>query len=270
MNVFPGFGGWINQNNQQPPKGESKRSENVKSNSNTDMDTNNTEDDEEIKQLNLWSDAEKKHPWYDPPPKVKVTMKKGLCHMNIELTLGVPPDGAYELFINPTNIPFFVIDKSGRQLLANKSRKILKKDGPRQTVKVKKAVAWDFLWFSGSLPINLIVNENKKDLEVKYKKEKMMFMKVFEGSWKIEPLYVDADRLCKNMKPKSREEYKKCSGGQGKIAPKVTMDQYFQPYPLLNLPPFSWYIRNITIKTTKTLLKMLQDRATILREIPYT
>jgi len=44
-------------------------------------------------------------------------MKKGLCHMNIELTLGVPPDGAYELFINPTNIPFFVIDKSGRQLL---------------------------------------------------------------------------------------------------------------------------------------------------------
>ena len=97
-----------------------------------------------------------------------------------------------------------------------------------------------------------------------------MFMKVFEGSWKIEPLYVDADRLCKNMKPKSREEYKKCSGGQGKIAPKVTMDQYFQPYPLLNLPPFSWYIRNITIKTTKTLLKMLQDRATILREIPYT
>ncbi|AEE30411.1 OBP32pep protein, putative (Domain of unknown function DUF220) [Arabidopsis thaliana] len=224
MNVFPGFGGWINQNNQQPPKGESKRSENVKSNSNTDMDTNNTEDDEEIKQLNLWSDAEKKHPWYDPPPKVK----------------------------------------------ANKSRKILKKDGPRQTVKVKKAVAWDFLWFSGSLPINLIVNENKKDLEVKYKKEKMMFMKVFEGSWKIEPLYVDADRLCKNMKPKSREEYKKCSGGQGKIAPKVTMDQYFQPYPLLNLPPFSWYIRNITIKTTKTLLKMLQDRATILREIPYT
>nr|AAZ52692.1 expressed protein [Arabidopsis thaliana] len=117
MNVFPGFGGWINQNNQQPPKGESKRSENVKSNSNTDMDTNNTEDDEEIKQLNLWSDAEKKHPWYDPPPKVKVTMKKGLCHMNIELTLGVPPDGAYELFINPTNIPFFVIDKSGRQLL---------------------------------------------------------------------------------------------------------------------------------------------------------
>lgn len=50
---------------------------------------------------------------------------------------------------------------------ANKSRKILKKDGPRQTVKVKKAVAWDFLWFSGSLPINLIVNENKKDLEVR-------------------------------------------------------------------------------------------------------
>ncbi|XP_006304415.2 uncharacterized protein LOC17899822 [Capsella rubella] len=262
------FAGWINQNIQQPPKGESERYEDDKSNSGSEMDTNGTED-EEIKQLILWSNAEKKHPWYDPPPKVKVTMKKGVCHLNIELTLGVPPDGAYELFINPTDVPFFVIDNSGRQLLKNKSRKVLKKDGPRQIVKVVKAVAWDFLWWSGALPFSLVVEENKKDLEAKYKKEEMMFMKVFKGSWKIEPLYVDSARLCKQMKPKNREEYKKCSGGQGKIASKVTMDQYFQPCFPFNLPPLSWYIRKITIKTTKTLLKMLQERATILRELPY-
>ncbi|XP_010477654.1 PREDICTED: uncharacterized protein LOC104756725 [Camelina sativa] len=267
MSIYPRFGGLINQNIEQPPKGESERSENVESNSESEMDTNSTED-EEIKQLNLWSNAEKKHPWYDPPPKVKVTMKRGICHMNIELTLGVPPDGAYELFINPTNIPFFVIDKFRRQLLENKSRKVLKKDG--QIVKVEKAVAWDFFWWSGALPISLIVDENKKDRKAKYKKQKMMFMKVFEGSWKIEPLYVDAARLCKQMKPKNQEEYKKCSGGQGKIASKVTMDQYFQPYFPFNIPPLSSYIREITIKTTKTLLKMLQERATILREMPYS
>jgi len=58
-----------------------------------------------------------------------------------------------------------------------------------------------------------------------------MFMKVFEGNYKVEPLYVDSVRLCNNKEPKSFQEYKTCSGGQGRIASKVTMDQYFQPYP---------------------------------------
>ncbi|ANM60871.1 hypothetical protein AT1G23645 [Arabidopsis thaliana] len=100
MSVFPGFGGWINQNIQQPPKAESRRSKNVKSNSVSEKDTNNEEglnyDEEETKRQNeLWKAAEKKHPWYDAPPKV--TTKKGLCHMNIEMTLGLTPDGVYEL-----------------------------------------------------------------------------------------------------------------------------------------------------------------------------
>ncbi|VYS47018.1 unnamed protein product [Arabidopsis thaliana] len=225
MSVFPGFGGWINQNIQQPPKAESRRSENVKSNSVSEKDTNNEEglnyDEEETKRQNeLWKAAEKKHPWYDAPPKVKAT----------------------------------------------KSRKVLKKDGPRQIVRLKKAVAWDFLWWSGEFPIYLIVDVNKKYLTATYEKEKMMFMKVFKGNWKIEPLYVDSVRFCKQREPKSLQEYKKCSGGQGRVGSKVTMDQYFQPYPLLNLPPFSWFIREITIKTTKTLLKMLQHASVVLRE----
>ncbi|KFK44445.1 hypothetical protein AALP_AA1G257400 [Arabis alpina] len=93
----------------------------------------------------------------------------------------------------------------------------------------------------------------------------MMFMKVFEGSFKVEPIYVDQKRLCKHMVPKTQKEYKKCSGGQGKIASKVVMDQYFQPYPLLNLPPFSWYIREKTIKTTKNLLESLQKLCGLMR-----
>ncbi|XP_019099167.1 PREDICTED: uncharacterized protein LOC104776484 isoform X2 [Camelina sativa] len=140
----------------------------------------------------------------------------------------------------------------------SKSRKVLKEDGPRQIAKVEKAVSWNLNGRSFAVPISLTVDENRKDFTAKYKKEKMMLMKVFKGSYKVEPLYVDSERLCKNMEPKSVEEYKKCSGGQGKIASKVIMDQYFQPYPPFNLPPFSWFIRNITIKNTKKVLKTLQ------------
>jgi len=45
----------------------------------SEKDTNNEEglnyDEEETKRQNeLWKAAEKKHPWYDAPPKVKVTI----------------------------------------------------------------------------------------------------------------------------------------------------------------------------------------------------
>lgn len=94
-----------------------------------------------------------------------------------------------------------------------------------------------------------------------------MLMKVFEGSWKVEPDFVDSERLCKPRMPKSREEYKICSGGQGKVGSKVTMEQIFQPYSLLNLPPVSWIIRGITIKTTKNLLEDLRKAGTTLRKV---
>ncbi|EFH69554.1 hypothetical protein ARALYDRAFT_889903 [Arabidopsis lyrata subsp. lyrata] len=86
----------------------------------------------------------------------------------------------------------------------------------------------------------------------------MKCMKVFEGSWKVEPLYVDSERLCNQREPKCREKYKRCSRGKGRIASKVTMEHIFQPSSLLNLPPFSWIIRGYTIKTTKILLEDLR------------
>lgn len=42
-----------------------------------------------------------------------------------------------------------------------------------------------------------------------YKKEKMMFMKVFEGSYKVELICVDLECFCKYRLFKSLEEYKK-------------------------------------------------------------
>jgi len=94
-----------------------------------------------------------------------------------------------------------------------------------------------------------------------------MLMKVFKGSWKVEPDYVDQERLCKSRSPKSREEYKICSGGQGKVGSKVTMEQIFEPSSLLNRPPVSWIIRGITIRTTKILLEDLRKAGTTLREV---
>lgn len=94
-----------------------------------------------------------------------------------------------------------------------------------------------------------------------------MLMKVLEGSWKVEPDYVDQERLCKTKLPKSRQEYKICSGGQGKVGSKVTMEQRFQPSSLLNLPPVSWLIRGITIKTTKNLLDDLRKAGTTFRRV---
>lgn len=87
----------------------------------------------------------------------------------------------------------------------------------------------------------------------------MMYMKVFEGSWKVEPLYADQERLCKSRSRINEEEYKKCSGGKGRIGSKVTMEQIFQPCSLLNVPPISWFIREITIKTIKNLLEDLRQ-----------
>ncbi|XP_010477665.1 PREDICTED: uncharacterized protein LOC104756732 isoform X2 [Camelina sativa] len=255
MSVFPRFVGWINQNIQEPLKCQRKI---VVINGNFIMTKRRPRSKENFGEM---------HKRRNHGMMLLVTTKKGLCHMHIELTVGLPPEGVYDLFANPNNFPFFRIDnETGRELLQNKSRKVLMKDGPRQVVQLEKALTYDFLWWYRAFPFTLIADENQKEFTAKYKKEKMMFMKVFEGSWKIEPLYVDSERLCKEREPKSREEYKRCSGGQGKVASKVTMDQYFQPYSFLNLPPSSWYIRRITIKTTKRLLKQIQDASIMFRD----
>ena len=182
MGVFTGFGSWINQNSQEPLKvslyhqsqelidevkqiykhilycllmqAESKRSENGESKSASEKDTNNApakkkkkvviyyDEKEDRRQERLWHKAEKKHPWHNPPPKIKVrkkyhpntiqypksfclgkikrtrslifiyifislkvTNKKGLYHMNIELTVGTAPNIVY--YVLTESDPFF-------------------------------------------------------------------------------------------------------------------------------------------------------------------
>ncbi|KAF2618379.1 hypothetical protein F2Q68_00041047 [Brassica cretica] len=256
MGVFPGFGSWISKNSQQPLKAEAKGSENVESKSVSEKDTKNNapakkkkkkeyyDEKEKIRQEKLWHEEEEKHPWQNPPPKVKVTTKKGVYHMNLEITLGAPPELIYLWLIHPHGSSF-LDEKKWRDLMITKSKKVLMEDGPREVFKVERSVVYDFFSLTSG----------------KYKKEKVMLMKVFEGNYKVEPVYVDQERLCKKRLPKSPEEYRKCSGGQGKIGSKLTINQYFEPYPPFNLPPFSWYIRGNTVKTSKNLLYALQNTA---------
>ena len=86
-------------------------------------------------------------------------------------------------------------------------------------------------------------------------------METFEGRYTVEPVYVDAERLCKHKKPKSREEYRKCSGGKGLIASKVKVNQAFRPSFPWNLPLLSSYFRRFTVETTKKVAEDFQTRA---------
>ncbi|XP_018433981.1 uncharacterized protein LOC108806382 isoform X1 [Raphanus sativus] len=297
MGIFPGFGGWINQNIQQPLK-TSKRSKNGKSSSVSEedryiqgpwywdpdispkekaesMEIDHVKSmplsatdpryydlDELVRQNRLWN-SEKKHPWNGAPAKVKVKTKKGLCHLNIDFTLGSPPQSVSEMFTNPRNLMYFhsmgKYKYNWRTRLDTRATKVLKKDGPRQITEVEKVLRWKILGYNGTIPIHLIIDENHQKVTATYKKVKVKHMKVFEGSWKIQPLYVDQERLCKSRSRISEEQYKKCSGGKGRIGSKVTMEHIFEPSSLLNVPPVSWFIRGIAVKVTKALLQDLRE-----------
>ncbi|KAL1222998.1 hypothetical protein V5N11_019493 [Cardamine amara subsp. amara] len=261
--VFPGFLVWINQTIQEPLKAEFKKLKNVKKPSliKSVSEVENFHDlqryEENLeKQLQAWRDNPS---WTDQPPKVQVKSQNGLfCHLNVEVNVGLPPESVYNIFTHPNNKRYF------KNIKENISRKVLIDEGLKQTVEVKQAATWKFLWWAGTFPVHLIVQENRNNLTSNYKQEKTMFMKVFEGCWKVEPLFID-EHLCETSKPKTREDYDKCSNGRGRIGSKVTMDQMFQPSAILTPPPLSWYIRGITVKTTESMIEDLLAEAARLR-----
>ncbi|XP_019094215.1 PREDICTED: uncharacterized protein LOC104756714 [Camelina sativa] len=272
MGIFPEFGGWISQNTQQPLKANhSKRSENVKSKSGFSDIFTNEERDEMKEQLTIWRETEKKKQWFDSPPKVNVERRNdlewGMSTIDMEFTLGLPPQAAYDVLTNPDNQAYSRIIK-GRQVLENISREVVSPDtGRGQIVHAKKAVGWNFLYWSGAIPITMSFLEYRQFHTVHYTVKNKMFIDMFEGQYKLEPLYVDSERLCKHKKPESREEYEECSRRQGRIATKVKLDQLFKPSFLFNLPPISWYVRRITIKIMETLIEDLQVNSAIIRGV---
>lgn len=198
--------------------------------------------------------------WVDQSPEIEVSVPKGsLCNLNAKLKIGLPPDAIFNIITDPDNKRVF---KNIKDVI---SRRVVVDDGIRQVVEVEQAAIWKFLWWSGTISVHVVVNQCRRDLEVKFKQGKSGFMERFEGSWKIEPLFVD-EQLCSPHQPKSWAEYESCSGGKGRLGSIVSLQQLVQP-AIVPPPPISWYLRGIAARTTEMLMRDLLDEARRLRTV---
>lgn len=196
------------------------------------------------KQMQAWHENPV---WVDQAPEVKVSVPKGsLCNLNVNVNVGLPPDAVYNIVTDPDNKRVF---KNIKEVI---SRRVLVDEGLRQVVELEQAALWKFLWWSGTISVHVLVDQNRADHSMKFKQVKTGFMKRFEGCWRVEPWFVD-EKLCYPLKPKTWEDYNSCTGGKGRIGSKVSLDQLIQP-ALVPPPPISWYLRGITTRTTEMLI----------------
>lgn len=199
------------------------------------------------KQMQIW----KHNPdWGDQTPEINVSVPKGsLCNLHVKFDVGLPPDAVYNIVTDPDNKRVF---KNIKEVV---SRKVLVDEGSRQVVELEQAAMWRFLWWSGTISVHVLVDQNREDHSMKFKQVKTGFMKRFEGCWRVEPIFVD-EKIFLPFKPKSLSDYQSCTGGKGRIGSRVSLEQLLQP-ALVPPPPISWYLRGITTKTTETLINYL-------------
>ncbi|KAH9318692.1 hypothetical protein KI387_020461, partial [Taxus chinensis] len=208
------------------------------------------------KQLQVWRENTN---WVDPPPKIEVTVPRGsLCNVEATVHVGLPPDAVFDIVIDPENKRVFKNIKEVRY------RKVLEDDGDRQLVEVEQAAMWRFLWWSGTITVRVYVDQDRRNHLMRFRLAKEGFMKKFEGSWSLEPLFVD-EEVCTTSKPSTVEEYELCSHGKGRVASLIRLEQLVQP-ALIPPPPISWYVRGITVRTTEMLVEDLQAEAKRIRE----
>lgn len=207
------------------------------------------------KQLQAWQE----NPiWTDQPADIKVTIPKGsLCNLNVNVNIGLPPDAVFNIVTDPDNKRVF------KNIQEVKSRRVLLDEGSRQVVETEQAALWKFLWWSGTISVHVLVDQNRQDHTMKFKQVKTGFMKRFEGCWRVEPIFVD-ESLCYPLQPKTWGEYCSCTKGKGRVASKVSLDQLVHP-SIVPPPPISWYLRGITTKTTEMIINDLQEEASRIR-----
>lgn len=204
------------------------------------------------RQLEAWN---KNSAWTDEPPVLKVTVPKGtLCLLETNFQIGLPPDDLFDIITDPGNKHVF------KNIKEVTYRKVLEDAGHRQLVEVEQSAIWRFLCFSGTLSISVFVDQNKKTHSVSFHLSKEGFMRRFEGTWDIKPIYVDAPQCALMNSPESDPA---CTSSR--VASDVTLKQIVQPR-LLPPPPISWYIRGISSKQTESLVEDLQVEAKNLRE----
>ncbi|KAK8480723.1 hypothetical protein V6N13_090393 [Hibiscus sabdariffa] len=168
------------------------------------------------KQLQAWRENPS---WVNQSPEIKVSVPKGsLCNLKAKLDVGLPPDAVYDIITDPDSKRIF---KNIKEVI---SRKVLVDEGQRQLVEVEQAALWRFLWWSGTISVRLLVDQNRGDHSMKFEQVNTGFMKKFEGQWRIEPVFVD-EEACYPFKPKTLAEYCSCSGGRGRVGSKLLGSQ---------------------------------------------
>ncbi|OAE21118.1 hypothetical protein AXG93_3661s1430 [Marchantia polymorpha subsp. ruderalis] len=178
-------------------------------------------------------------------PGVWVTVPEGsLCQLNSIFKVGLPPEAVFDILSDPGNKRVF------KNIKEVKYRKLLEDHGHRQIVEIEQAAIWRFLWLSGTLNVCVRVDQDRRALTLKYDLAKEGFMKKFEGSWEIQPLYIDMDDG---------------TDSRGRIASLVHLQQVVQP-AMMPPPPFLRYVRGITTRTTEKMLEDLQEEGRRLRE----
>lgn len=204
------------------------------------------------RQLEAW----RQNPaWTNQPPHIKVEATRGtLCRIESNFLLGMPPDELYNIVTDAENKRVF------KNIKEVTYRKILEDEGPRQLVEVEQVAIWRFLCFSGTMSLRLFVDQNKHAHSLKFQLAKTGFMKKFEGSWNIKPVYIDMPH-CELLA--SPEDEPLCS--RSRIASKVQFEQLLQPI-YVPPPPMSWYVRGISRRQTEALIEDLQSEAKRLRE----
>ncbi|KAJ4836197.1 hypothetical protein Tsubulata_046624 [Turnera subulata] len=207
------------------------------------------------RQLQAWRENPS---WTDQPPDIKVSVPKGsLCNLSVAFDVGLPPDAVYDIVTDPDNRRVF---KNIKEVI---SRRVLLDEGHRQVVEVEQAALWKFLWWSGTISVHVLVDQNRQDYSMKFKQLKTGFMERFEGIWRVEPVFVD-ETMCYPFKPNSWEDYQSCTGGKGRIGSRVSLEQLIQP-AIVPPPPISWYLRGITSKTTEMIATDLIAEAARIR-----
>ncbi|VFQ93173.1 unnamed protein product [Cuscuta campestris] len=208
------------------------------------------------KQMQPWKDDPT---WTDHPPHIEVTVPKGsLCKLNLKVDVGLPPDAVFNIVTDPENKKVF---KNIQKVI---SRKVLVDEGSRQVVELEQAALWKFLWWSGTISVHVLVDQNREDRTMKFKQVKGGFMKKFEGCWRVEPLLVD-EELCHPFRPQNVSDYLSCTKGKGRIGSKLSLEQLIEP-ALLPPAPISGYIRGIATKTTEMIISdLLAESAQIRR-----
>ncbi|KAL9240950.1 hypothetical protein vseg_015115 [Gypsophila vaccaria] len=201
------------------------------------------------KQMQLWRDDPT---WVDQPPEIDVTVPKGsLCNLYAKVDVGLPPDAVYNIVTDPDNKRVF---KNIKEVI---SRKVLVNEGSRQVVELEQAAIWSFLWWSGTISVHVLVDQNREDHSMRFKQVNTGFMKKFEGCWRVEPIFVD-EKMCYPFRPKTLSDYQSCTKGRGRIGSRVSLDQLLEP-AIVPPPPISWYLRGITSKTTETLINYMME-----------